>query len=123
MQGGSRDRAGEEASLSASGSKPSKPILSDTLCFGASDASLEKGVWAMALHGTALPHGDFAFEAAMICWHVLGDGASCWETTPVCERLNLCNAEQSKEEKGMLGEERMMLWGKRIVRVLLGGKA
>lgn len=58
--------------MSLSGLKSSKP--SDTLYFGASEASPEKGVWAMALFSTP---GDFAFGDAMSCWHLLGDGAVC----------------------------------------------
>ena len=93
------------------------------------DASPEKGQRAVALHGTARPHGDFAFEDATSCQrHLLGNGASCrgvpcWGTTLGCGRLNLCNGEQSKEEKGMRREEKMMFWGERVLRVLLGGKA
>lgn len=58
----------------------------------------------MALHGTTLPRGGFAFEDAMSCWHQLGDGASCWESAVACGRLNLWDGE----EEGMLREERML---------------
>lgn len=77
------------------------------------DVFSEKGQWPMALHSTAWPDGDFAFEDAIGCWHLLANGASCWgsscwATMLVSGRLNLCNGEQRREEKGMLGEERMM---------------
>lgn len=98
VQGGSREGAGEEASPRASSFRSSKPILSNALYFGASAASPEKGVWAVALHGTALPHGGFASEGATSRWHLLRDGASCWESSAACERLNSWDGE----EEGML---------------------
>lgn len=106
-----------EAALGAKGFKSCKPI--HLLFLGHWTRPWRKGFWAMALQDTALPHGDFAFEDARSRWHLLGDGASCWETAAVCRRLNVCDGE----EKGMLGEERMMLRGARMLRVLLGGKA
>ena len=106
-----------------SGLKSSRPYPSDDFYFGASGASLQKGFWAMALHGTAPSHGDFAVEDVVSRWHLFGDGALCWETALVCGRLNLRDGEQSRAKKGILQEERMILWGERMLRVFLGGKA